>query len=639
MAPSVAPLLRRGTVCRSCIFAFAKGVAPIQRRTITNGWLQKKAEAMLDWEKRAEEIQAGTRPNFWDMLEERGYVKDTAGSRETIREIMRVKRTAAYVGIDPSASSLHVGHLLPLMPLFWMYMHGYGAYVLLGGSTVKVGDPTGRLTDREPFAKSELAMNVTKIHFQTKKLWANVETQARRYGYQKEWAWKRGLVNNNTWWNSMPLLQVLRRVGRYIRIGPLLSRDTVKRKMTEGNGVSFAEFTYPIMQGWDWWTLFQQQRVQMQIGGSDQYGNILTGIEIVKAARDSELNEADKIPAEGPIDDPVGFTVPLLTDSSGVKFGKSAGNAVWLDQFMTSAFDLYGYFVRRPDADVEQLLKLFTFMPLDAIQKVMAEQREDPSKRVAQHCLAYEVLTLVHGEQTAKETQEQHRMMYSKGGPMIPLVPKEPTDEYALPEGPTTPNNAPRIDMTLPRNLVLGRSIGRILYAAGLASSAKEGHRLAQQQAAYIGGMPGRRPGKGEPMDPSQLTWNPIKLWFPEETEQYLIEGRILILRRGKHNVRIIEVVNDKEYEQSGKTYPGQPYTGRLRYIQSQMIALKNNLKTPQMVREEMKEHLEQDEGPTQQMPAKKNWLQEKFEKELEEMLVEEETGIKRPKAKRPWLK
>jgi tyrosyl-tRNA synthetase len=139
---------------------------------------------------------------------------------------MRRKRIGAYVGVDPTASSLHVGHLLPLMPLFWMYIHGYKAFTLLGGSTVKIGDPTDRLTTRDALGKADLALNVTKMHYQMRKLWTNVEEQARRFGYQKEWAWRRGLVNNNAWWNATPLLEVLKRVGRSIRIGPLLSRDT-----------------------------------------------------------------------------------------------------------------------------------------------------------------------------------------------------------------------------------------------------------------------------------------------------------------------------------------------------------------------------------------------------------------------------
>lgn len=139
---------------------------------------------------------------------------------------MRRKRIGAYVGVDPTASSMHVGHLLPMMPLFWMYMHGYRAFTLLGGSTVKIGDPTDRLQSRTPLKRTDLAMNVTKMHVQMQKLWVNVEYQAKRFGYEKEYIWRRGLVNNNAWWNKTPLLEVMKRVGRYIRVGPLLSRDT-----------------------------------------------------------------------------------------------------------------------------------------------------------------------------------------------------------------------------------------------------------------------------------------------------------------------------------------------------------------------------------------------------------------------------
>jgi tyrosyl-tRNA synthetase len=404
---------------------------------------------------------------------------------------------------------------------------------------------------------------------------------------------------------------------------------SVKRKMTEGDGVSFAEFSYPIMQGWDWWMLFSKHKVQMQIGGSDQYGNIVTGADIVKAVRDSEPNPSERMPANGPLDDPVGFTVPLLTDSSGAKFGKSAGNAVWLDAFMTSSFDLYGYFVRRPDADVEKLLKLFTFLPMEEIQKVMEEQVKDPSKRVAHHRLAYEVLTLVHGEDAAKEAQEQHRMMYSKSGPTIPQVITELGEEYEAPSGkPTTPNNAPRYDMILPESLIMGKSIGRILLAAGFVDSAKAGHRLAAQQGAYIAGQPGRKPGHGEPMNPSQLTWNPIKLWYPQETQRYLIDGELLMLRKGKHNVRIIKMVSDEEYKASGQTYPGQPYTGRLRAIRALMKSLKAGKTTPDEVRQTLRneEMREEQEALTLKFPKEKSDIEIQLEAQLEELLNAAET-------------
>lgn len=398
--------------------------------------------------------------------------------------------------------------------------------------------------------------------------------------------------------------------------------------MTEGDGVSFAEFCYPIMQAWDWWTLFYQRKVQMQIGGSDQFGNIVTGVDLVKTVRDSEPDPAQRLPSKSKFDDPVGFTVPLLTDSSGAKFGKSAGNAIWLDQYMTSAYDLYGYFVRRPDEDVERLLKLFTFIPTNEIQTIMEEQIREPSKRVAHHRLAYEVLALVHGEQVAKQAQNEHRMMYGKDRATVSFADGT---QGAQEEGkaPITLNNAPRIDMILPESLIMGKSIGRILYAAGLAKSASEGHRLASQQAVYIGGMPGRAPGASEPMDPSQLTFNPVKLWFPQETQRYLIDGRILILRRGKHNVRIIRMVSDEEYEESGQTYPGQPYTGAVRMLREHIKNLKAGLKTPDQIREAMKKEAEDEEslrkGSFIEFPEEKSQQRMELEAQLEQLMREEE--------------
>ncbi len=136
------------------------------------------------------------------------------------------KRIGAYVGIDPTAPSLHVGHLLPLMPLFWMYMHGYRAITLVGGATAKIGDPTDRLVSRDDMGNSAVAMNMVKIHYQLKKIWVNVESQARRYGYVKDWSWRRAVLQNGHWWNKLPMLELLQRLGKGIRIGPMLSRET-----------------------------------------------------------------------------------------------------------------------------------------------------------------------------------------------------------------------------------------------------------------------------------------------------------------------------------------------------------------------------------------------------------------------------
>ncbi|KAH6900393.1 hypothetical protein B0T10DRAFT_470442 [Thelonectria olida] len=527
-------------------------------RSISTSWLEKTRAGEIRWQKRAEKIQSGELPHVWDILQERGYIKDVAGNPETIKEVMRTKRIGAYVGIDPTADSLHVGHILPLMPMFLMWFHGHPAVTLIGGSTARIGDPTGRLQSRDIISNADISKNITKIHVQLKRIWANVEHLKRKHGYEEDWAAKHHLLNNNMWLGKLTLYDFAKRIARHIRIGPMLSRDTVKRKLTEGDGMSFGEFMYPLLQGWDFWHMYNKLGIQMQIGGSDQYGNIVAGCDALKIIRETEEGPHAKMPS-GWQHDPLGFTVPLLTDSSGAKFGKSAGNAVWLDEFKTSPFDLYGFFMRRTDDEIEGLLKMFTFMSLESIQKTMLEHRDDPSKRVAQHALAFEVVSLIHGSQKALEEAQQHEFRF---GGKLPNVIKEPTEASGI----VTPNNAPRSDIKLPRS-IMTKSPAKILHAAGLANSSSEGQRLVVQQGAYIAAQPGKPRG----LVPGNLSWTPMKAWFPEETSRYLIDDRMLILRKGKHNIRIVELISDEEWKASGKIYPGQPFTGVVRRLKDEL--------------------------------------------------------------------
>ncbi|GAB0137567.1 hypothetical protein EsDP_00005827 [Epichloe bromicola] len=529
-----------------------------QSRGIATSYLNKVAEGEARWEKRAERIQNGEERHVWDILDERGYIKDVAGTPDKIKEIMRIKRIGAYVGVDPTADSLHIGHLLPFMPLFWLWFHGHPAVTLLGGATARIGDPSGRLQSRDHMSNSEISKNVTKIHYQLTRLWCNVVTLREKYGYEKDWAAKRHLLNNNMWMQGLSIYDFTKRLAKHTRVGPMLARDTVKRKMSEGDGMSLAEFMYPLIQGWDFWHMYNKLGIQMQIGGSDQYGNIVAGIDALKVIRESEEAPHARMPTEWQ-HEPMGFTVPLLLDSAGVKLGKSAGNAVWLDEFKTSAFELYGYFVRRSDDEVEKLLRLFTFMPVTKIQEVMAQHQADPSKRIAQHTLAFEVISLVHGSQKALQEAQQHKFRF---GGELPHVVKEPSESSGI----ITPNNAPRSDIQLPRS-AMKLSPAKLLFASGLASSNSDGQRLVTQQGAYVAAQPGQTRG----LVPGSLSWTPMKMWFPEETAKYLIDERILILRKGKHNVRIVELVSDEDWEASGKIYPGQPYTGMVRRTTDQL--------------------------------------------------------------------
>jgi tyrosyl-tRNA synthetase len=324
----------------------------------------------------------------------------------------------------------------------------------------------------------------------------------------------------------------------------------VKNKMEKGDGMSFAEFSYPLLQAWDWWHMYHTKGVSMQIGGSDQFGNITAGIDAIKYI---SANHPNPTVREETKDVPLGFTVPLLTTSSGAKFGKSAGNAIWLDREQTSPFDLYGYFLRTSDADVGKYLKLFTFMPIEKIDELVKEHMESPSQRKAQHALAREFLELVHGVDEAKHAESQHRLIFQ--GKAVPLFSPEVAAAQNGTAAQINLNNRPKANLTLPQSLIYTKSIGRILFACGLATSASEGHRLANNQAVYIGGPPG---GTKKPMDDGALSFTPVKVWFPEDTKKFLIDNELLILRRGKHNVRIIRVVPDEEYAASRLTFPGQ---------------------------------------------------------------------------------
>ncbi|KAK7913830.1 hypothetical protein PG985_011533 [Apiospora marii] len=561
----------RSTLSSRCLKQRLAGTTAQQIRSVSLRVQEKRRAADEAWAARAAQIDAGEARNLWDIFKERGFVKDLAGTDEQIATLMKKKRIGAYVGIDPTAPSLHVGHLLPLMALFWMYMHGYGANSVIGGATVRVGDPTGRLQDRDEMTGTNITTNIAKIHYQLGRVWRNVDRLAPRFGYQKEWSSSRALLNNTSWFSSTSFMEVVQRLFSGIRMGPLLSRDNVKRRL-EGDGMPLDEFLYPLLQAWDWWRLFSSPRqVLMQIGGSDQYGNIVTGIDAVKHLRDTEPDPVKRMP-DDLLHTPVGFTVPLLTDSSGAKFGKSAGNAVWLDPFMTSSFDLYGYFMRRPDADVEKLLRLLTFLPMDAIKSTMERQAADPGKRVAHHTLAFEIVSLVHSPELAQETQEEHKRRYSKNGSSQSQSQAQVELREYPSEGPASTQRAVAFkpDIELPESLIKNKSMGRILYAAGLASSSGEGHKLTTGGGAYIGGAPEGSRGMG-PMHVGNLTFVPVKTWFPEENHKFLIDGQLMIMRRGKHFVRIIKVVSDEEWKRSGQSYPGEAGTGRVRKMREMM--------------------------------------------------------------------
>ncbi|KAJ5090660.1 Tyrosine--tRNA ligase [Penicillium argentinense] len=553
---------------RPAVYFQQSACTPQQKRFITQQWLKRMQDGKNEWARHAVEIKEGKRKSFAAHLEERGLIHDVVGERELLHQLFTEKRAGIYVGIDPTAPSMHVGHMLPFMVLAWGYVWGLPVTFLLGGATSRVGDPTGRLKGREQVHSSIRKANMASMHMQLKKLGTSIESYSRRHGYEKQPIWKRALVNNNTWWNSMPFIEVLRDLGAFMRLGPMLGRDTVKNRMNQGDGMSFAEFSYPLLQAWDWWHLFQKG-TQVQVGGSDQYGNILFGMDAVKAVSRNTANEQVRNSLDSELDRPIGFTTPLLTAPSGEKFGKSAGNAIWLDKDMTSTFELYQFFVRTPDDTVERYLKLFTFIPLPEIASIMEQQNQDPSKRIAQHKLAYEFVELVHGKEEADAVSLQHRQLFrprSSTGEPSPMPrsttaggnPQSPMSNFTTPQSgnqyasQTNFANMPNVKVTLPRSLVYNQSFNKVLWSAGLVSSKGEGHRVITNNGAYVGS----RPGDSGPMS-DDLAFTPIRVWPAEKTKEFILGDDLLMLKLGKWKFKMVQIVSDEDFRAQGLTAPG----------------------------------------------------------------------------------
>jgi tyrosyl-tRNA synthetase len=315
--------------------------------------------------------------------------------------------------------------------------------------------------------------------------------------------------------------------------------------MEKGDGMSFAEFSYPLLQGWDWWHMYSNHDVQLQVGGSDQYGNIIAGMDAIKHI--SQISP-QALEGKGLLDDngklknevmPMGITVPLLTTASGEKFGKSAGNAIWLDANLTSPFDLYGFLLRSSDADVARYLSLFTFVPLSTIAKTMTAHTAEPGKRLAQHLLASEVLELVHGREVAELTRGQHQAMRNPSLSGQSQLQGERT--------------------MLPRSLVAGTPVTRILWHAGIAGTKSEAARLVKSGGVYVADSVSESASAASEAQVSESKFAPIKNQKPENLESFTRDG-LLVLRTGKWKVRIVEVVDDETFEKNlggGEAPPG----------------------------------------------------------------------------------
>jgi len=299
----------------------------------------------------------------WEELKWRGLVKDVAG--DDIADKINNEKVTFYWGTDPTAESLHLGHYSSLITAKRLMKMGHNPILLCGGATGRIGDP-------RPTAEREIISIDTLNH--------NIECIRKQI--DKVFDGKAKLVNNYDWFKDYNFLDFLRDVGKYINVNYMLSKDIIQRRLD--TGITYAEFSYMLIQGYDFLHMFNTMGCTMQVEGSDQWGNITAGIELIRKMTGK---------------DAYAFTMPLILDATGKKFGKSEGNALWLDINKTSSYELYQYLINTDDSKVYEYLKVFTFLTPEEIDEIMVKQNENPHLRIAQKALAKEIITDLHGEE------------------------------------------------------------------------------------------------------------------------------------------------------------------------------------------------------------------------------------------------
>ncbi|XP_053975409.1 tyrosine--tRNA ligase, mitochondrial [Hylaeus volcanicus] len=315
---------------------------------------------------------------------------------DDIKKLWNKPPQCVYAGFDPTAESLHIGNLLVLMNLLHWQRRGHQVIILLGGATGLIGDPSFRKSERVEIENVVLQENLLSIKNDIEKVFKNHET----YFYTSKQRLLPPIIHNNLeWYKDLNIISFIRENGKYFRMGTMLNRTSVQSRLQSDSGMSFTEFSYPLFQGYDWLHLKRTYNCNFQIGGQDQMGNIMSGYDLVTKSVKKQV---------------YGLTLPLVTAEGGKKFGKSTGNAVWLSPSKSSSFQLYQYFVRAEDADVEKLLHLFTFMPLSKIKVIVKNHFKNPDLRIAQKILAENVTLLVHGEEGVISAKKTSAMLYDR---------------------------------------------------------------------------------------------------------------------------------------------------------------------------------------------------------------------------------
>ena len=372
---------------------------------------------------------------LFEELKWRGLIKDTAG--DDLEKIINGACATFYWGTDPTADSLHIGHYSSLITVKRLARAGHHPILLVGGATGLIGDPRPT-AEREIISYEKVQKNFLGIKKQVEDLFdGNVE-----------------VVNNYDWTKDINILEFLREVGKYINVNYMLDKDIIKRRLE--TGITFAEFAYTLLQGYDFLHLYETRNCIMQVEGSDQWGNITTGIDLINKKTGKNA---------------YAFTMPLILDSKGEKFGKSSGNALWLDKNKTSSYEFYQYLINSDDIKIEEYLKVFTFLTPEEIMNIMEEHKKNPELRIAQKTLAREFITDLHGKDEYEKALRISEALFS--GNLKSLTSEELLEAF---------NNIPSSEVNSDKNIV------DLLVENNICSSKREAREFVTNNSISING-------------------------------------------------------------------------------------------------------------------------------------------------------
>lgn len=417
---------------------------------------------------------------FFEEMTWRGLVEEaTPGLVEALAE----GRVTGYIGFDPTASSLHVGSLLPILNLARLQRAGHRPIAIAGGGTGLIGDPSGKTDERQLLTVEQVTANV-----------AGIEKQLSRFLDFSPGATQAILVNNVDWLGELRLMEFLRDVGKHFSVNQMIARESVKRRLASESGISFTEFSYALLQAYDFLELYDRYGCTLQMGGTDQWGNILSGADLIRRLRNARAH---------------GLVSPLITNAAGTKFGKTEAGTVWLDPERTSPYSFYQFWLNTGDADAVRYLRYFTFLGREEIEALAEETRRVPEERPAQRRLADEVTRMTHGAEALARAQRVSDLLFGRAAALE-------ADDLLQGFGDAPSSTLGAAD------LAAGVPLSQLLAATGLASSKNEARRLIAGGGVYVN----ERRAEG---DAAIGTADAI-------------EGRALLLRKGKKQYHLVRV-------------------------------------------------------------------------------------------------